>query len=154
MKIFSSLMAFVMIFAVFATVYADVAPYPRPRPRPESQIVTAQVNNNDELTIQISFPDTCDYKYKIFDASGELVKSGKDFREAGDTADIVVYSDDKFVAGEKKFYVLKLTLFDIREETRFGEKIKRGEKNFTKTIVLEKNSGKSSVKVYEGDVKS
>lgn len=153
MKIFSSLLAFVMIFAFVATAYADVAPYPRPRPRPANQIVTAEVNDNDELIITLSFPVTCNYKYQIFDANGAIVKWGKDSCDLGDTAEVIVYPDSKLVAGEKKYYLLKLNLSNIQEQTRFGAKIRRDEKSFTKTLVFEKNSDDTTVKVLEGDVR-
>ena len=144
-----------MIFACLSTVYADAAPYPRPRPDRTTQLVTAKITNYNELSLKFIFPSACDYKYQVVDnETGVKLKSGRGSYNTGDAIEEFVYFDN-LAEGTQKHLLLKIKLYNVKENTRFGVKIKGGESTITKTIVLERVSGDEDtiVKVLNGDVK-
>lgn len=158
MKYFSSLIAFVMIFACFSVAYADVAPYPRPRPdsrpRPLIQRVTADVTADNKLSLEFRFSAACDYEYQlIHQATGNEIYSstGEYDYDLGNVDEVV--NLDNFLTEGQNYLLLKIRCYNIKEQTRFGSKIKRDKLNITKTLVISKDSdGKiTNVRVYNGE---
>ena len=154
MKIFSSLLAFVMMFACLSVAYADVAPYPRPRPElSETQFVTAEINNFGKLSVELEFPYDCSYKYRLVDKNtGKEILSGKGKYTEGDTVEESANLLGRLSVGEN-FFVLTIETFDIKAQTRFGTKTRRDKYTAIKTLVVTKNlHGKPyKVQVYDSE---
>lgn len=153
MKIFSTLVAFAMVFASFATVYADVALPPRPTPRPivDSKIVTVNMNSDAKLFVKFVFPYDCNYTFLVFDdRTGEEIIIGEGACKPGDTIENTVDLRSRLSAGENIFR-LNLLLTDIKIQTRFGKKI-RGDEEVNKVLTVQKFSDRSySLSVSDGD---
>jgi len=153
MKIFSSLIAFAIMFASFATVYADVAPYPRPRPRPiaDSNVVAVNMDTAAKLSVKLNFPYDCNYKFLMFDdRTGEEIIIGEGACKPGDTLENTVNLQSRLSTGENIFR-LSLQLTGIKIQTRFGTKI-RGDEELNKVLSVKKISGNTySLSVSDGD---
>lgn len=151
MKYFSSLIAFVMIFASLSVAYADVA-FP-PRPRPENQLVTIRPDDSGKLYLKFNFPDECLYKYQLVDkkTGGEL-HSGEGSYKAGDTVEDIADLDGRLSVGEN-YFLLNIQMYNVVEQTRFGTKIRQKPVHLTKTIVIERTAlGKiSDFFIYDSD---
>ena len=152
MRFLAALCAAMMIFASFSVVYADVAPYPRPRPpKPEiSQQITASMTSDNHLLLRFAFSAACDYKFQLNDTAGNKISSGKGSYTSGNALEVVNLKN-RLEVGENSF-LLKIQAYNFKEQTRFGEKIKRGENTLTKTVIVTKNSGgELSVDIYDGE---
>lgn len=139
-----------MIFASLSVAYADVAIYPRSRPQPEiPQPVTATVTSDKRLVLRFTFPAPCDYKYQLIDnRTGEEIHSGKGSCENGNALEILNLNN-RIKVGENHFR-LKIHAHKFKEQTRFGTKIKRGEMDLIKNIVLTRgDTGRVSVDIYD-----
>lgn len=151
MRFFASICAALMIFASLSVVYADVAPYPRPRPpRPEvSQKITASINSDNRLSLKFKFPAACDYKFQLTDTStGNKIHSGEGVYTSGSAIEVLDLQD-RLDVGENNF-MLEIRGYNFKEQTRFGKKIKRGEIELVKLVVItQDSSGELSVDIYD-----
>lgn len=153
MKIFSTLVAFAMVFASFATVYADVALPPRPTPRliVDNKIVTVSMNSDAKLFVKFVFPYDCNYNFLMFnDGTGEAILIGEGTCNPGDTIENAVNLQNRLSTGENIFR-LNLQLTGIKIQTRFGKKV-RGDEEIKKVLIVKKISDRSySLSVSDGD---
>ena len=134
MKIFSSLVAFAMVFACLSVALADVA-LP-PRPHNQGGFIDADIDNDGKLSLEFEFPYDCSYKYRLVDGTGAEILSGKGSYNAGDTVE--AGADLKLSIG-KNFFTLKIETSDVKAQTRFGKKVSRDKNVVTKTLVVTKN---------------
>ena len=153
MKIFSSLLAGVMMFACLSVAYADIAPYPRPRPNVDNQDVTATIDDSGNVSVKIRLPYECRYKYRLvyFD-TGAKIFSGKGKYKSGDTITKSANLRDK-LSDDKNYFALTIEMSDIQTQTRFGTKTRSDTITWNKTLLVEKISdGKFyRVNVYGGE---
>ena len=156
MKIFSSLLAFVMMFACLSVAYADVPVPPRPDIN-RDPFVRADINKRGKLTLEIEFFSDWNYKYWLVDKNtGEKISSHDTKglpRPPHGTSSFhdSVNLRDRLSDGEN-YFLLTIEIYDIETQTRFGIKKRRDNITWTKTIVVEKNSADNSysVRVYDG----
>ncbi|MBR1806263.1 MAG: hypothetical protein IJ774_07760 [Selenomonadaceae bacterium] len=134
MKIFSSIIAFAMVFACLSIACADIAP--PPRPHNQGGFIDADIDNDGKLSLEFEFPYDCSYKYRLVDGTGAEIFSGKGTYNAGDT---VQKSADLKLSIGRNFFKLKIETSDIKAQTRFGTKARRDKNVVTKTLVVTKN---------------
>lgn len=159
MKIFSSLVAFAVVFACLSVACADVALPPRPR-NVQSDFVTADITDDGELSLKFKFPYECKYEYHLIDvwrnSDEEICRkeilSGKGKCKSGKTVEGLVNVENRLRFG-RNFFLLQIQLSDIKEKTRFGTKTRRDKEDLTKTIVVWLGTwGRIyDLRVYDGD---
>lgn len=150
-----------MIFASLSVVYADAALPPRPR-NVQSDFLTADIDDDGQLTLKFSFSAACDYEYQLIDrwegSKEEIhrneVKSGKGSYKVGDVVEEVVNLKNRIMPSRKNYFVLKVHLSNIKEKTRFGSKVRRGKIDVTKTIIIETSYWNKAYgfHIYNGDI--
>lgn len=158
MKCFSSLIVFVMMFMSLSVACADVALPPRPR-NVQNDFITADIDDDRKLTLKFEFPAACDYEYQLIDRWEDNekkihyneVKSGSGSCKAGDVVEEVVDLSNRIMGG-KNYFLLNIQLSNVKEETRFGVKVRHGKSEIKKTIVISKTIwGKIyDLKIYNG----
>lgn len=159
MKYFSSLIAFVMIFACLSVAYADVALPPRPR-NVQSDFITADVDDNRKLSIKFNFPSECIYKYQLINrwkkSDEEIkyltVKTGEGTYKPGDTVEEVI-DLEHWLMDWDEIFVLRVQMYNVVEQTRFGTKIRQKTVRSTKTILIRTGSWKRiyDLRIYDGE---
>ena len=152
MKNFSSLLAFVMMFACLSTAYADVALPPRER-NVQSDFLTATVEDNGNLTLKFEFPYECNYAYQLIDKNtGATIQAGNGSYKIGDTVEKFADLSGK-LGRRKNFFLLKTQMSNIKVYTRFGPKIRDGSESVTKTLLIEYSAWveRYGLYVYDGD---
>ena len=152
MKIFSSLVAFAMVFACLSVAFADVALPPRPRDV-QSSFVTADITDDGKLSVEINFPYECGCKYRLVDKNtGDEIFSDEGTCDAGDIVTDSADLRERLSVGEN-FFLLTIEMFDIKAQTRFGTKTSRNKNVVTKTIVVTKNlyGKRYNLRIYDGD---
>lgn len=150
-KIFSSLIAFVMMFACLSTASADVVLAPRER-NVKNDFVTADVDDNGKFTLKFEFPFECDYAYQLIDKAGNEVLGGNGSYKSGDIVEETKYMQSRLTR-VKNFFLLKTQMSNIKVRTRFGTKIRDGSESVTKTILIVHSSWNNQygLYVYDGD---
>ena len=159
MKIFSALLAFVIMFAGLSVAYADVALPPRPR-NVKSDFITVDVDNDKNLSIKFEFPYECKYEYRLVDVwedskqviHRDEILSGKGKYKSGNIVEDTVNLKDNLLIGSNIF-VLTIEMSDIKEQTRFGVKTRRGTEKVTKTILIQHGTWNRTygLRVYDGE---
>ena len=159
MKIFSSLVAFAMVFACLSVACADLPLPPRPR-NVQSDFVTADITDEGELSLKFEFPYECKYEYHLIDVwkdskqeiHREEILSGKGKCKSGEIVEDLVNVKER-LRFRRNFFLLQIQLSDIKEKTRFGTKTRRDKEDVTKTIVVSLGSwGRIyDLRVYDGD---
>ena len=153
-KYFSALIAALILFT-FSAAYADVAPYPRPRPQPHNigvKIVTAKITKDNKLLLKFKLPAACDYKYKIYDTdSEEVIKLDEGSYDGNKTVTATV-DLPSLSRGEQRYYEVNVRMYNLREQTRFGEKITDSVRDVTNTIRFQRDceGNDIDVRVYAG----
>ena len=158
MKYFSSLIVFAMLLACSSIVYADAARPPYPRPRPDitqNQLVQMNIDDRGKLYINFTFPAACDYNYQLVDKkTGIALTSGAGSYKTGEILKDVVADLKDRLDSEKNYFLLKIQMSNIQEQTRFGKKIRRDKVDVTKTVLVKRGSRDKvyDLRVYNGEV--
>ena len=167
MKIFSSLVAFAVVFACLSVACADVALPPRPR-NVQSDFVTADITDDGELSLKFKFPYECKYQYhfvevwkdsdkeihhtEIFSGAGKC-KAGDIVEDGADLRRRLSGGEHNIFGGKHNFFVLTIETSDIKAKTRFGTKSRRDKEEITKTIIVSRGAWGQiyDFGVYDGD---
>ena len=157
-KIFSALIFFAILFTCLPAAYADVSLPPRPR-NVQSGFITADTDGDKQLILKFDFPYECNYKYQFINVWEESEKilhrdkvhSGSGKCKQGDSVKEVVSLKGQTL-GRRNQFLLKIQMTNIKEETRFGKKIRRDQKEVIKTLFVSVHWGKIyDLRVYDGD---
>lgn len=136
MKIFSSLIAFMIIFSCLSTAYADVAFPPSNKVKSQFVTISADTDGISKLRLKFNFPVECLYKYQLIDKKTEKeIHSGEGSCKKDDIVEEIIELQDWLSAGENNF-ALNIQMDNIAEQTPFGTKIRKESIRLERMILI------------------